>query len=139
MVGAVSSKHCKSGAHCDTCRAWLGGKEWRASIAENFDDVPEVNFVCPHGRKMNLTENAEERTHEIRPEAKGYVLHNIVEGMVDLLPAERAGVGKHLWHEGIHACQKSSCRSCCDRSLLQRLQHWLTRELDKLDAHGDTT
>ena len=45
----IKSSHCKSGAHCNTCRELEGGRAWRISIGKAFA-LPEegVDFECPY-------------------------------------------------------------------------------------------
>lgn len=44
--------HCKSGMHCQTCRAISGGRAWRKSLRRAFD-LPgdREDFACPHGKQ----------------------------------------------------------------------------------------
>jgi hypothetical protein len=45
------SHHCRSGAHCGTCRDRDGGRAWRASLASLYVLPPAApDFACPHGR-----------------------------------------------------------------------------------------
>ncbi len=64
-----SSIHCRSRAHCVTCRDSEGGRLWRAAMAEQFT-VPggAINFDCPDGLPWNVKEN--DVPDEIRPAEK---------------------------------------------------------------------
>jgi len=50
----VLTAHCKSRAHCQTCRDLAGGRKWRESLAENFE-LPnnQVDFTCPYDVPWN--------------------------------------------------------------------------------------
>jgi hypothetical protein len=51
----VLSNHCKSEAHCATCRDLEGdGRRWRKNLTKYFllpDD--NIDFECPYGKKWN--------------------------------------------------------------------------------------
>ena len=42
------SYHCVSKFHCKSCRD-IDGEDFRKQVKENFDDIDEINFDCPHG------------------------------------------------------------------------------------------
>ena len=45
----IKSSHCKSGAHCNTCRDMEDGRAWRISIGKAFALPDEgVDFECPY-------------------------------------------------------------------------------------------
>jgi len=58
MESFFDSVECRSGSHCQTCRAKIGGSVFRASIAYYFT-VGQVDWECPHGRPWGLDCQAE--------------------------------------------------------------------------------
>jgi len=53
MVSFFDSVECRSGSHCQTCRAKIAGVTFRMSIASYFA-VGQVDWECPHGRSWGL-------------------------------------------------------------------------------------
>jgi hypothetical protein len=49
----IRSFHCRSEAHCNTCRDRVGGREWRKSQSSLYV-LPnnEVDFECPFGKSF---------------------------------------------------------------------------------------
>jgi len=47
MTTFFDSLHCTSHAHCRTCRDKEGGRKWRASLGMTFEDIYEIDFICP--------------------------------------------------------------------------------------------
>jgi hypothetical protein len=54
----VDTYHCRSQAHCRTCRDLAGGRRWRTLMARRFA-VPgrATDFDCPDGLPWNVKEN----------------------------------------------------------------------------------
>ena len=44
------SNHCKSEAHCKLCRDRAGGKDFRQSLLDDFNDIKKTEFKCPNGK-----------------------------------------------------------------------------------------
>lgn len=44
------SIHCQSSLHCGTCRSKDAGREWRRGFCDQFEDLVQIDFECPHGK-----------------------------------------------------------------------------------------
>jgi len=53
MTDFFKSNHCKIQAHCTRCRAFELGIKFRTSLMANYNDMNEVNFECPYGKKWD--------------------------------------------------------------------------------------
>jgi len=50
MTEFTKTNHCRSHAHCRTCRDRKGGRRWRESIVRHFK-TDGVDWPCPDGLK----------------------------------------------------------------------------------------
>ena len=50
------SSHCTSGVHCKKCRDLEGGRKWRQSLVDVFEDLEVADFPCPQPRHTNPNE-----------------------------------------------------------------------------------
>jgi hypothetical protein len=49
MTSFFQSSHCQSQAHCRTCRDFVNGASFRASLQSIFKDLATPDFPCPKG------------------------------------------------------------------------------------------
>jgi len=49
MRSFFDTMHCRSRAHCRTCRNLVGGRDWRRKIAARFAVDGGEDFACPLG------------------------------------------------------------------------------------------
>ena len=67
----VDTFHCRSHAHCRTCRDLDGGRLWRRAVAEQFAVLGSAtDFDCPDGLPWNVKESdvpGETRPGEKKP------------------------------------------------------------------------
>jgi hypothetical protein len=49
MKNFFESRHCRSLAHCTTCRDLQGGRAWRRSVIMADPAIQEIDFACPLG------------------------------------------------------------------------------------------
>lgn len=125
-----NSYHCTSKFHCAACRD-IEDESFRSQLLDNFDDVYEIDFECPHGVPWGA------KGETIEPPKNEYNDRNMVN--IDMVKSSRE------LFEGIEGLQKiiedydtKVKKSDCSPCLRARINRGINRVLvAHIEEHKD--
>ena len=130
------TNHCKSKAHCGTCRTDAG---WRANMANIFTFqigrtvFDDADFPCPHDYTPDtLPEPAKGETWITVPaHIKAMGWSDMEQAIAGLPPAE-AATGRQRLKVERGMIDMPGCTQCTEGAALARMRVWLTQQEKEL-------
>ena len=129
------TNHCKSRAHCGTCRTDAG---WRANMANIFTFqiggtvFDDADFPCPHDYTPDtLPEPAKGETWITIPDWIRRLNEKGIEREIEELPPDVATAGRSMLANELERIDEPGCTTCTRAAALARMRVWLTQAVQE--------